>query len=196
MARKLKTYQTSLGFFDHAIAAPSMKAALEAWGTKTNLFHQGVAKEVDDPDIIAATIRKPGVILRRPIGSTGPFKEHADLPTRLPREDVRATRAKLKKPARKIDDKAARQEALALDKEQRQRESEARKEEARSERRQKAVAKAQAAIEQANREHETRASKIEAERSALQKRSQEEDARWEKQKQKQKLEIAMRQARG
>jgi hypothetical protein len=30
MARKLKTYQTSLGFFDQAIAAPSMKAALEA----------------------------------------------------------------------------------------------------------------------------------------------------------------------
>jgi hypothetical protein len=29
MARKLKTYQTSLGFFDLAIAAPSMKAALE-----------------------------------------------------------------------------------------------------------------------------------------------------------------------
>src|SRR3954470_20464584 len=39
MARKLKTYQTSLGFFDQAIAAPSMKAALQAWGTKTNLFH-------------------------------------------------------------------------------------------------------------------------------------------------------------
>jgi hypothetical protein len=32
MARKLKTYQTSLGFFDLAVAAPSMKAALEAWG--------------------------------------------------------------------------------------------------------------------------------------------------------------------
>jgi hypothetical protein len=29
MARKLKTYQTSLGFFEQAIAAPSMKAALE-----------------------------------------------------------------------------------------------------------------------------------------------------------------------
>jgi colicin import membrane protein len=31
MARKLKIYQTSMGFFDLAIAAPSMKAALEAW---------------------------------------------------------------------------------------------------------------------------------------------------------------------
>jgi hypothetical protein len=41
MARKLKTYQTSQGFFDLAIAVPSMKAALEAWGANSNLFHQG-----------------------------------------------------------------------------------------------------------------------------------------------------------
>src|SRR4051794_5348224 len=94
MARKLKTYQTSLGFFDEAIAAPSMKAALEAWGTKTNLFHQGVAKEVDDPDVIAATMRKPGVILRRPVGSNGPFKEHAELPKHLSRDEVNGRPAK------------------------------------------------------------------------------------------------------
>ena len=43
MARKLKVFQTSLGFFDQAIAAPSMKAALEAWGADSNLFHQGAA---------------------------------------------------------------------------------------------------------------------------------------------------------
>jgi hypothetical protein len=43
MARKLKTYQTSLGFFERAIAAPSMKAALEAWCADSNLFHQGKA---------------------------------------------------------------------------------------------------------------------------------------------------------
>src|SRR5215471_10236714 len=56
MARKLKTFQTSLGFYDLAIAAPSMKAALEAWGAASNLFHQGVAKETDDPDVVAATM--------------------------------------------------------------------------------------------------------------------------------------------
>ena len=65
MARKLKTYQTSLGFFDLAIAAPSMKAALEAWGADSNLFHQGAAKESNDPDIIAATMAKPGVVLKK-----------------------------------------------------------------------------------------------------------------------------------
>jgi hypothetical protein len=49
MARKLKTFTTSIGFFDLAIAAPSMKAALEAWGSKQNLFQRGFAKETDDP---------------------------------------------------------------------------------------------------------------------------------------------------
>ena len=58
MARKLKTYQTSLGFFEQAIAAPSMKAALEAWGADSNLFHQGAAQESTDPDVIAATMKK------------------------------------------------------------------------------------------------------------------------------------------
>jgi colicin import membrane protein len=56
MPRKLKVYQTSQGFFDLAIAAPSMKAALEAWGAGSNLFHQGVAKESDDRKVIDAAM--------------------------------------------------------------------------------------------------------------------------------------------
>jgi hypothetical protein len=52
-----------------------MKAALEAWGADSNLFHQGAAKESDDPDIIAAAMAKPGVVLRRPVGSDGSFGE-------------------------------------------------------------------------------------------------------------------------
>jgi hypothetical protein len=83
MAGKLKTYQTSLGFFDQAIAAPSMKAALEAWGAESNLFHQGAAKESDDPAVVAATMAQPGVVLRRPVGSDGAFGEHAELPIDL-----------------------------------------------------------------------------------------------------------------
>jgi hypothetical protein len=66
MARKLKTYQTSVGFHDLAVAAPSMKAALEAWGAGSNLFHQGIAKETDDPDVVAATRAKPGVVHAQP----------------------------------------------------------------------------------------------------------------------------------
>src|SRR6476619_7839144 len=88
MIRKLKTFVTSLGFFDQAIAAPSMKAALEAWGADSNLFHQGAAKQSEDPDVIAATMAAPGVVLKRPVGSSGRFKEHAELPTDLAGDDT------------------------------------------------------------------------------------------------------------
>src|ERR1039457_6887573 len=100
MARKLKTYQTSLGFFDQVIAAPSMKAALEAWGADSNLFHQGAAKQSEDPDVVAATMSKPGVVLKRPVGSSGPFKEHAELPRDIA-GDGGAKKAARKAPGRK-----------------------------------------------------------------------------------------------
>lgn len=201
MARKLKTYITSLGFYDQAVATPSMKAALEAWGASSNLFHQGAARETDDPGIVAATMAKPGVVLRRPVGSNGRFSEHAELPTDLA-EDEGATRRKHRqaKPAKrpaKVDDEAARKAAQDFEKEQRRRAAERRKEEAAREkeraRRDKAVAKAQADLEKAKREHDARAAAIEAERTALDKRAQAEDVSWEKERQK--LEAALRRAR-
>lgn len=73
MPRKLKAYQASIGFYDLIIAVPSMKAALEAWGAGSNLFHQGFAKEADDPAAINAAMEKPGIVLRRPIGSNKRF---------------------------------------------------------------------------------------------------------------------------
>ena len=205
MARKLKTYQTSLGFFDLAIAAPSMKAALEAWGADSNLFHQGAAKESDDPDVIAATMKKPGVVLKRPVGSDGSFSEHAELPTDLD-GDERTTKAarkskgsKAKKPSSLPVDKAAeRKAAVAFEKEQKRRERERASEEAARqkdrERRQQAVDKAQAALEKAEQEHAKRAAAIQVEVEALEKRSQAEDAGWDKEKER--LEAALRHARG
>jgi colicin import membrane protein len=80
-----QTYETSVGFYDLVVAAPSMKAALETWGAGSNLFHQGIAKETDDPDVVAATMAAPCVVLRRPVGSTGAFKENADLPAKIER---------------------------------------------------------------------------------------------------------------
>ncbi|MDP1865480.1 MAG: cell envelope biogenesis protein TolA [Bradyrhizobium sp.] len=202
MARKLKTYQTSIGFFDMAIAAPSMKAALQAWGSKSNLFHQGFANEAGDPDVIAATLAKPGVILRRPVGSDGAFRENAGLPSDPSGEKVKVRPKRPaakpgKRSARKIDDQAAREASLAYEREQKQRESQQRKEEAgrskQRERREQAVAKAQAAIDEAGRVHEQRAGEIESERAALKRRAQAEDDRWNRQKAK--LETALRRAR-
>ena len=204
MARKLKTYQTSLGFFDQAIAAPSMKAALEAWGADSNLFHQGAARESDDPDVVAATMAKPGVVLKRPVGSTGPFRERAELPAKLgvggkPKKAPRKEGRKSKKDAaRPIDNVAERKAALAYERERKSREREQAKEEAarqkERERRQQAIDKAQAALDRAEAEHSDRAAAIRAEAEALEKRSQAEEARWGKEKER--LTAALKNARG
>ena len=205
MARTLKTYQTSLGFFDLAIAAPSMKSALEAWGADSNLFHQGAAKQSDDPDVIAATMAKPGVVLRRPVGSDESFSEHAELPTNLdgegrPTKGTRksASRRPKKPYSRPVDKAVERKAALAYEREQRRRERERAKEEAarlkERERRQQAIDKAQAALDKAKREHAKRAEAIEAEREALDKKSRTEDDRWDKERGR--LEAALRRARG
>jgi hypothetical protein len=80
MSRKLKTFVTESGFFELAVAAPSMKAALRDWGIDVNLFQQGLARETDDAAIVAAAEAVPGKVLRRPIGSKAQFGESAALP--------------------------------------------------------------------------------------------------------------------
>ena len=144
--RKLKTYQTSLGFYDQAIAAPSMKAALEAWGASSNLFHQGAAKETDDPDIVAATMasrawcsgvrsdpaaRSPRTPRCRPISLTMRPSENPN-PKSKPESKSKSKQRPAEgvtKQSRKIDDQDARKAAAAFEKEERRREAERRKEE-------------------------------------------------------------------
>jgi hypothetical protein len=203
MARTLKTYQTSLGFFDLAIAAPSMKAALDAWGAKSNLFHRGFAKETDDPSIVAATMAKPGVVLRRAVGSNGSFSEHAELPKDLigvkgnGTPGKRAPKSHVPAPPRKVDAKAARQAAVAFARDQKRRDSERRRQEAAQEierkRREQAIARAEAALEAAKRTHDIKTEEIAAERSALDRRSEAEETRWRKEREK--LEAPLRRAR-
>ncbi|WFU82599.1 cell envelope biogenesis protein TolA [Bradyrhizobium sp. CIAT3101] len=185
MPRKLKTYQTSLGFYDLAIAAPSMKAALEAWCAGSNLFHQGHATETEDPDVVAATMAKPGVVLKRPAGSSGRFAEHADLPD--VDEGAKPKKSRRPEPKRRAAPKASVEDsqkaAAAFEREQKRRDVERRKEEAAWEkeraRREKLVDKAQAALDAAQREHEERSEALDAERRDVEKRIEAEDARWE-----------------
>ena len=147
----------------------------------------------------------PGVVLKRPVGSSGPFKEHAELPTNLASDNIsrkagsRSLRSKPQKhPERAKDHAADREAALAFDKEQKGRERERAKEEAAQrkerERQQKAVDNAQSALDAARREHEKIASKIQSQLEALEEKSQAEGARWEKEKAR--LEVALRRARG
>ena len=203
MARKLKTYQTSLGFFDLAVAAPSMKAALEAWGADSNLFHQGAAMQSEEPDVIKATMAAPGVVLKRPVGSGGPFKEHAELPTDLAgdrsKKAGRKSAGQPQKPSKRSHDEAAdRKAALAFEEEQKRRERERAKEETarqkERERRQHAVDKAQGAFDAARRKHENIAADIQQQLEALEEKARAEEARWRKEKVR--LEASLQRARG
>jgi colicin import membrane protein len=144
-----------------------------------------------------------GSKLRRPVGSDGAFSEHAELPKNLPVEKVKERPPKhqattREPPAQKVDDKAAREAALAFERERKRRDRERRKEEIAREkerkRREQAIAKAEAALEEAKRDHETKVEEIKRDRAALDRRAQAEDARWENQKEE--LETALRRARG
>jgi hypothetical protein len=201
MARKLKTYQTSLGFFEQAIAAPSMKAALEAWGADSNLFHQGAAKESHDPDVIAATMAKPGVVLKRPVGSDGSFGEHAELPKNLGpdgrKKPTHKPSAKAKKTSTRPDKAADRKAAQAFERERRRREREEAKEEAATQkkraRRQEAIDKAQAALDAADEKHVQRVTALHAQIEAIETKVQAENANWDEEAKR--LKTNLRRAR-
>jgi len=84
--------------------------------------------------VVAATMSKLGVILKRTAGSSGRFAEHAGLPTDLDGGDT-ARRPKKSRPAPKkgpipkVSEEAARNAAAEFEKEQRRREAERRREE-------------------------------------------------------------------
>lgn len=68
--KTLKVFRTPIGFHDAYVAAPSQKAALEAWGADSNLFAQGIAEAVTDPALMEAALARPGEVVRVARGST------------------------------------------------------------------------------------------------------------------------------
>jgi type IV secretory pathway VirB10-like protein len=195
MPRKLKVYQTSVGFYDLVIAAPSMKAALKAWGAASNLFHQGLAKEVADKATINAAIGKPGIVLRRPVGSDKPFSESVKLPDDLASE--RPTPRKAAQRAPKARGDTARRAAAAYEKQQQKEDTKrTRGEEAEAkarERREAAIAGFQSKLDDAEREHDGAMAYLETERSEIEKRIEAEENRWSEQREK--LEAALQRAK-
>ena len=104
--KKLKVFRTPIGFHDAYVAAPSQKAALEAWGSDTNLFARGEAELVEDPKLAAAALERPGEVIKVPRGSVA--------------EQVKALGKVAAKPKRRVEedgpvrDRAVPQTALGL----------------------------------------------------------------------------------
>jgi len=144
-----------MGFYDTVVAAPSQKAALEAWGAGKGEFAKGFAKVTNDPVAVESALANPGVVLRRPFGSSGPFKRHAD-PVRPPKvsakqnREAKERRKKAAMAARKAAQRELREaEALAkLERmEIRKREAEFAREKAAAERQaRKRIARARARL--------------------------------------------------
>ena len=89
--QKLKVFRTPIGFHDAYVAAPSQKAALEAWGADGNLFAQGIAEQVDDPKLMEEPLTRPGEVIKRVRGS---LDEHvAALGKAAPKSKVKAERS-------------------------------------------------------------------------------------------------------
>jgi colicin import membrane protein len=200
MPKILKSFVTQSGFFELAIAAPSMKAAVDAWGLPANIFQQGFAQETNDPAIIASTLAQPGTVLKRAVGSKGAFKETAELPKSLPagsatrpiapkKKAIKAKQAPKTKPTKAAEPaqihsfkraQAKRDAARVKEEAQQERQEAAKARE--EERRQRAVDKAQAILDLARASHVDRMKEIERERTAVERKADTEVARWEKEK--------------
>ncbi|ESY86456.1 hypothetical protein [Mesorhizobium sp. LNHC229A00] len=192
MAKKLKVYQTSIGFFDLAVAAPSMKAAAEAWGSDPDLFKRGFAKQSENPKVIEAAIAAPGVVLRRPVGSRENFTEKAALP-RAPDAGQPAPQDRVQRPhvGKKANtesaEKAERNAAGALEKKRKREALDRAKAEAErgreKRRRERVIAKANTIFERARSRHESAMMSIRQRREELDKEQADEDERWEREQQ-------------
>ena len=201
MPHALKTFITTLGFFELAIAAPSMKAALEAWGMSHKAFQHGFAKQTDDPKIVAASIARPGVVLKRAVGSSGEFGEHAELPKSLPNKKPPKAQAAKPRPRTssktKPTKKANRAEIVSFEKARVKREKERAAEEARVKKeravRRRATDLAESELDAARERYEKTMALVEAEQEKLDRRTKKERDRWDAELQK--LEAALKRAR-
>jgi chromosome segregation ATPase len=117
--QKLKVFRTSIGFHDAYVAAPSQKAALEAWGADGNLFAQGIAEQVTDLKLMEEPLASPGKVIKRVRGSADEHFAALDRTARKPKakakteETEEAPKPKAKpKPRPRRDELDAAEQAL------------------------------------------------------------------------------------
>jgi hypothetical protein len=104
---KLKVFRTPIGFHDAYVAAPSQKAALEAWGVDTNLFARGAAEQVSEPALTKVPLEHPGQVVKVERGTKQ--EQLAALATqKLPRRKTAPRAEIVPKKARKRGPKPSR----------------------------------------------------------------------------------------
>ena len=117
---RLKLFRTEIGFHDAFVAAPSMKAALAAWGASTDLFSAGLAERIDDAKRCPAAFDAPGEVVTVRRGSEGEWTRKAPRPAAASsaRKRAEAARARLERRLASLDQRHATSVA-ALDRQAR-----------------------------------------------------------------------------
>lgn len=151
MARKLKIFRTAIGFHDAYVAAPSRKAALEAWGANADLFARGMAEEVTDEALSAEPLAHPGEVIKRTRG------DMADHIAALPKAAAPVRKAKKSTPS--VSEPRPSRDALRLAED--------------------ALAQAEKAHDAARRDLAEREAALRRERRALERRIETEQGRLE-----------------
>ena len=152
---KLKVFKLPIGFHDAYVAAPSQKAAAEAWGSDIAVFARGEAELVTDPTLAEEPLASPGKIIKRLRGT-------AEEQIAALRADEAPAGRKAAAPARKkAPPPKPRPSRAALDK------AEA------------TLAAAEAAHAEARQELAAREAALARERAALEKKGREERERLE-----------------
>lgn len=111
----LKVYRTAIGFHDAYVAAPSQKAALEAWGTDKNLFARGVADVVTDAALTAEPLAAPGKVIKRSRGDLAEQLAADPAPRKSRPERNAAAKPSPRRPAAKPKPRPSRDELTAAE---------------------------------------------------------------------------------
>ncbi|WP_295241439.1 hypothetical protein [uncultured Brevundimonas sp.] len=118
MAAKLKVFTWSDGFHAFTVATSSRPKALEAWGSKQDLFATGLASQLSGGPDYEAALASPGEVVERglaiDVGKIGKAK-----PTK-PRGPSRAKAARIEKLKTALADLDERRQAEMANFEERQ----------------------------------------------------------------------------
>jgi hypothetical protein len=136
--QKLKVFRTPIGFHDAYVAAPSQKAALEAWGVDTNLFARGEAEQVSEPELAKLPLEHPGQVVKVARGTKEEqlralAKQAEVVPKRANKSGAKPNRSALAKAEEALDQLEKRQAEQLEELERRRRDLQRRHERERDE---------------------------------------------------------------
>lgn len=169
MPRALKVYRLPIGFHDAYVAAPTQKAAIEAWGSDKDVFQRQQAELVTDPELTKEPLESPGKVIKRLRGTAAEqIAALGETTTRAARKGAKA------EPEEEAEAKPARKAKAKPPPKPRPRPSRARLDEA-----EQALAGAEAGHEAALKEIREREAELVRERKAVEREQDEERERLE-----------------